>query len=85
MGEEVVRVVPYGEGWAITVSGQEEPLDVTRRKRAALDLGNAFARDRGARIVVHRRDGTFQLSHSYAAGSHYSRYWINHSSEQLRI
>lgn len=60
------RVVTDRDGWAVKRDGE-----VMRRFDAKI-VAVEFAREKAsrdeARLTIHRRDGTFQLHHSYTNG-----------------
>ncbi|MEO1268169.1 MAG: DUF2188 domain-containing protein [Myxococcota bacterium] len=78
------RVVPFNGSWALVSSAKEQPLDLFDRKQDAVEYGNAMAKANQARIVIHRQNGTFQLSHTYS-GDASAPYWINNPAEELPV
>jgi hypothetical protein len=62
------HVVPHpGGGWAVTPAGSDEAISVHRTQKAALERAQRIARQQGAALVVHSRDGRVRLRRDYGA------------------
>lgn len=66
MGTPSYHVVPNGDGgWGVRRSGSDRMLRNFDTKTQAGDYGQGVARNQGAELFYHRKDGTFQRRDSY--------------------
>lgn len=57
---------PKDGRWQLRKAGAKRPLKIFSDKREAMDFSRDFARARKpSQLVIRRRDGTFEVSHSY--------------------
>lgn len=60
------HVVPTKDGnWAVRGAGNEKPTKVTTTKQQAIDIATQIAKNQGAEVVIHGRDGKIQDKDSY--------------------
>ena len=60
-----VHVVPHGGKWAVKGDGNQRASRVTSTQREALEAARKIARNKGADVVIHSRDGTIRDKDSY--------------------
>ena len=54
------HVLPHENGWAVKREGAQQASQTFDRKEDALERARELADSQGARVVVHREDGTIQ-------------------------
>ena len=57
MGKRNQHVVPHEDGWAIRAAGSQRATSVHRTQKEAIDTGREIARNQGAELLVHGREG----------------------------
>lgn len=51
------HVVPHQKGWAVKGDGNQRATKVARTQQQALTVARRIARNQGADVVIHGRDG----------------------------
>ncbi|MEK0317760.1 DUF2188 domain-containing protein [Cohnella sp. 56] len=59
------HVVPHDKGWAVKGEGNTRATRVTDTKREAIDAARKIAKNQGAELVVHDREGTIRTKDSH--------------------
>ncbi len=54
------HVLPHEKGWAVKREGASQASQTFDLKEEALDRARELANNQGARVVVHRQDGTIE-------------------------
>ncbi|RMF28855.1 MAG: DUF2188 domain-containing protein [Bacteroidetes bacterium] len=54
------HVVPHPEGWAVKGEGNERYTAVFRYQDEAIERARQIARNYGADVIVHRKDGSIR-------------------------
>jgi uncharacterized protein YdaT len=54
------HVIPHSGGWAVRKEGADRVTRVFKTQKQATDAARAIARNQGAELVVHRKDGTIK-------------------------
>lgn len=67
------HVVPSSSGWSVRGTGASRATRVFSTRREALDFARRIARNNGADLIVHKRDGFVSARTSYGNGSLPSR------------
>lgn len=66
----VLHVTPHGDGWAVMVDGEDEPLDTFDIKKDAVSAGREAAKEHApSELIVHKQDGAVQDTMSYDTDS----------------
>lgn len=61
------HVVPHGGKWAVKGDGNQRATKVTTTRSAALKVARNIARNQGADVVIHGRDGRIRDKDSYGS------------------
>jgi poly(hydroxyalkanoate) granule-associated protein len=65
-GLKVYHVAPHDEGWKVEAEGASRATSVHSTKDEALTAGRELAKNQApSRVVVHKKDGTFQTEYTY--------------------
>ncbi len=65
----VLHVVPNGEGWIVTLEGEDTPVSTHDTKKEAVSAARETAKEHApSQLVVHKQDRSVQESFSYDAG-----------------
>ena len=59
------RVIPFGNGWAVTLDVKKEILMVTLTQREAVKVASLYSKNRKGEVVVYNRDGHVKDTISY--------------------
>ena len=54
------HVVPHDEGWAVRGEGNDRITSIHETQKSAIRRAKQIARNYGADVIVHRRDGTIR-------------------------
>lgn len=65
MAEKGQHVVPSGRGWAVLRSGAERATGIFRTQEEAIARAREVARNQGAELYIHGRDGRIQSRSSF--------------------
>ena len=60
------HVVPRGDRWAVRKSGSDRVTRKFDTQREAIEVAREFARNQGAEVYIHGRDGRIRERNSYA-------------------
>ena len=68
-GLTTLHVLPADEGWVLRTEGSDES-EAYATKRKAVAAGREYAASAApSSLVIHRRDGSVELSHAYEEGN----------------
>ncbi|MDD6128024.1 MAG: DUF2188 domain-containing protein [Veillonellaceae bacterium] len=59
------HVVPRGSGWAVKGEGNSRATAITSTKQEAIDKARNIARNQGAELVIHNRNGRISQKDSH--------------------
>ncbi len=59
------HVVPHNGKWAVKGDGNQRASKVTQTQAQAINAARQIARNTGADVVIHGRDGTIRDKDSY--------------------
>jgi uncharacterized protein YdaT len=59
------HVVPQSGKWAVKGDGRKRASKVVSTQREAIDVARRIARNQGADVVIHSRDGKIRDKDSY--------------------
>lgn len=65
MSKRNQHVVPHDDGWAVRGAGSQRATSIHRTQREAIDTGREIARNQGAELFVHGRDGRIRERDSH--------------------
>lgn len=60
-----IHVVKHPDGWAVKTAGSPKAEKVTQTQKQAIDAGKAMAKNKGAELNIHGRDGKIRSKDSY--------------------
>jgi hypothetical protein len=66
------HVVPRGRKWAVVGEGNCRATRLTESRQEALDLARMIARNQGADVFIHDRDGQIQVEDVFGHPSFYA-------------
>ena len=59
------HAVPRGSGWAVKGEGNSRATAITSTKQEAIDKARNIARNQGAELVIHNRNGRISQKDSH--------------------
>ncbi|UOQ92500.1 DUF2188 domain-containing protein [Halobacillus shinanisalinarum] len=59
------HVVSHEDGWAVQAEDAKQPSDVFDNKQDAVERAKEVAKNKGTRMIIHRKDGSIQDQTSY--------------------
>lgn len=59
------HVVPRGSGWAVKGEGNSRATAITSTKQEAIDKARNIARNQGAELIIHNRNGKISQKDSH--------------------
>ncbi|MEP1075186.1 DUF2188 domain-containing protein [Leptolyngbya sp. PL-A3] len=62
---KAIHVIPHPRGWAVKVEGASRVLSVHPTQAEAIARGREIARNRGAELFIHGRNGRIRARDSY--------------------
>lgn len=65
MSKKSVHVTPSGTTWKVKSAGAQRAAGRVETQGEAIQLGRRIAMNRGAELVVHRKDCSFRLKDSF--------------------
>ncbi|MCD5325433.1 MULTISPECIES: DUF2188 domain-containing protein [Pontibacillus] len=63
--EKGEHVVAHEEGWAVQTEQAKKPSDVFDQKQEAIDRAKEIAKNKGTKVIIHKKDGSIQDQTSY--------------------
>lgn len=71
MSRKTQHVVPNSEGtWSVKKGGATKATKNFNTKATALTFGKAIAKNQGAELIIHNKDGTIRNTNSYGHDPH---------------
>lgn len=59
------HVVPRGKGWAVIGAGNSRATKITKTQKQAVDVATKIAKNHGAEVITHGRNGQIRSKDSY--------------------
>ncbi|UOR13441.1 DUF2188 domain-containing protein [Halobacillus amylolyticus] len=59
------HVVSHENGWAVQAEDAKQPSDVFNKKQFAVERAKEVAKNKGTKIIIHKKDGSIQEQTSY--------------------
>lgn len=70
MSKKNQHVVPHKEGWAVKGAGNSKATKVHETQKEAINHGKEIAKNQGAQIKIHGKDGKIRDEHTYGKDPH---------------
>jgi len=65
MAGKQVRITPIANGWKVKTDGASRAAKLTDTKSGAIEAGKQIAKNQGAELTIHGRNGRIQSKDSY--------------------
>ncbi|WP_173917317.1 DUF2188 domain-containing protein [Halobacillus sp. Marseille-Q1614] len=59
------HVVSHEKGWAVQTEDAKQPSNVYEKKQDAVERAEEIARNKGTKVIIHKKDGSVQKQKSF--------------------